>query len=92
MQDTPGTDVEGAGERIKHHIQQQHRLRALDEADPERDCAMHLRPDTRVDVCIMLLPPHASKPDNLRLMAELAAVVPVIPVLSKVHSQNTVCT
>ena len=91
MQDTPGTDVEGACERIKHHIQQQHRLRALDEDDPERDCATHLLPDTRVDVCIMLLPPHAAKADDLRLMVELAAVVPVIPVLSKVPSRRTVC-
>ena len=44
MQDTPGTDVDGAYEQIKHYIQLQHRRRALDEDDPDRDCAMHLRP------------------------------------------------
>ena len=86
LQDTPGTDVEGAEEAIKRHITQQQMRHYHDEADPQRACAMHLLPDARVDVCICLLPPHALKPDSLRLMAELTALVPVIPVLAKVGS------
>ena len=86
MQDTPGSDQEGVQRLLQQHIAKQHTLRALNEEDAGRSVPLHTLADTRIDACLLMLPPHVLKPKDLELLATLSTAVPVIPVFAKVSS------
>jgi len=41
--------------------------------------------DPRIDVCIYCLPPHRVRQNDIRYMAELGKLVPILPVVTKVR-------
>lgn len=57
------------------------------DADPSRQAPLSTLPDPRCDVCVFLLPPRGLLEDGSQMeaVARLAQLVPVIPVVAKVH-------
>ncbi|KAI3438983.1 hypothetical protein D9Q98_001397 [Chlorella vulgaris] len=92
VQDTPGygdsTDLAADRRVILDYIQDSSSTYLEQEQDPERKAAMHAIKDTRVDACLYFIPPHRLRKIDLGFMAELAAVVPVVPVLAKADTMT----
>ena len=45
--------------------------------------------DPRVDLCLFCLPPHRLRPVDVRYMAELGKVVPILPIVTKADTMST---
>ncbi|PRW59161.1 septin GTPase [Chlorella sorokiniana] len=102
VQDTPGygdsTDLAGDRRLVLDYIDvssstyllQASRLPSFFiETDPERRAAMAAIRDTRVDVCLYFVPPHRLRQIDLQFICELAAVLPVVPVLAKADTMTS---
>ena len=59
---------------------------------PNRDMPMTSFEDTRVDICLYFIAPHALLPTDIHTIKRLGKTVPVVPIISKVpaHAPNTV--
>ena len=89
LQDTPGTDYDGAMQLIDKHIMNAKRCRVYEEDSDSRDCPMSMLPDRRIDACIMLLPPDCSSHELDQVMER--ELGPIIPVLAKVCTLLAPC-
>ena len=59
------------------------------EMDRSRDVDMAEVDDPRVDLCLFCLPPHRLRPVDVRYMAELGKVVPILPIVTKADTMST---
>jgi len=92
MQDTPGY---GDDPDISNHIKmmmsflQRQNTKWL-ETESARDRCVDLREleDPRVDLCLYALPPHRMRSNDVRYMAELSKLVPVVPVIMKADTMT----
>ena len=59
------------------------------EMDRSREVDMAEVDDPRVDLCLFCLPPHRLRPVDVRYMAELGKVVPILPIVTKADTMST---
>ena len=59
------------------------------EMDHSREVDMAEVDDPRVDLCLFCLPPHRLRPVDVRYMAELGKVVPILPIVTKADTMST---
>ena len=52
---------------------------------PEREVPMTDFVDTRVDVCLYFITPNALLPADIATIKRLGRMVPIVPIISKVH-------
>ena len=52
---------------------------------PEREVPMTDFVDTRVDVCLYFIAPHALLPADIATIKRLGRLVPIVPIIAKVH-------
>ena len=90
-QDTPGygdfedcADAEAQRDAVCAHLNACSERYYEAEADAARRVPAHGLPDCRVDVCLYFVQPHRLRRADVRYMRQLAALVPVVPVLAKV--------
>lgn len=93
VQDTPGygdsTNLAEDRQLILDYVTASSNGYLEQEQDPDRKAAMHAIRDTRVDVCLYFIPPHRLRKIDLQFISELAAVVPVVPVLAKADTMTS---
>ena len=53
---------------------------------PNRQVPMTSFEDTRVDICLYFIAPHALLPADVMTIKRLGSMVPIVPVISKVIS------
>ena len=51
---------------------------------PNRDVPMTSFEDTRVDICLYFIAPHALLPADIAAIQRLGRTVPIVPIISKV--------
>ena len=51
---------------------------------PNRDVPMTSFEDTRVDICLYFIAPHALLPTDIATIKRLGRTVPIVPIISKV--------
>lgn len=51
---------------------------------PNRDVPMTSFEDTRVDICLYFIAPHALLPADIATIQRLGRTVPIVPIISKV--------
>lgn len=86
-QDTPGWYPEASQEMlhaIMNHVLKQCELYFDAEKDPLRSVPQWEIPDTRVDICLFLLPHEGPGPATVAFLHSLGTVVPVLPLIAKV--------
>lgn len=88
VQDTPGygdttTPTPKVTQHIIEYVINQQRRHWEAEHSPSRTCAMADMPDGRVDVALLLLPPHKLRQADVNVAVQLSAVCPVVPLLAK---------
>ena len=82
-------DIRQEQDRVLDMINQCHRAYYNAERDPDRRQPLSDLADTRIDVCLYLLPPHTLHEVDLEFMGRLCRVVPVIPVLAKADAMTS---
>lgn len=83
-QDTPGMNYCQPTTSILDHITAKNNAYLALEQDPQRHVPMSAVEDMRVDACLFFINPNSLKPEELSAMADLAKLVPVVPMIAKV--------
>lgn len=86
LQDTPGLNYCQPTTSILDHITAKNNAYLALEQDPQRHVPMSAVEDMRVDACLFFINPNSLKPEELTAMADLAKLVPVVPMIAKADS------
>ena len=87
LQDTPGLDYCHPSACILDHITAKNAAYLAHEQDPQRRVPMSAVEDMRVDACLFFINPNNLKAEEVAVMTQLAALVPIVPMVAKVGSQ-----
>lgn len=92
IQDTPaygdGGDLRADRQRVLDYVRGCDEAYRAAEANPARGAVRAGLPDPRVDAALFFLPPHSLRENDLDFARELAALVPVVPVLAKADAMT----
>ncbi|EIE24975.1 hypothetical protein COCSUDRAFT_83668 [Coccomyxa subellipsoidea C-169] len=89
VQETPGYNtLEECREPILEYIKRQNSEHIDREQDAKRANPLTKFTDSRVDVALFFIAPHRLRPIDIDFMAQLADLVPVVPVLAKADSMT----
>ena len=90
LQDTPGQVYGQTNVRIPDYIAAQNDRYLAWEQSPLRSVPMTAGDDHRVDACLFFLNPNHLKDAEVADMVQLSELVPVVPMIAKVRTDNLV--
>ncbi|CAL5223918.1 g6516 [Coccomyxa viridis] len=89
IQDTPGIYEEGAvADAVTSFVKKGAKEYMEFEQRPEREVPMTDFVDTRVDVCLYFIAPHALLPADIATIKRLGRLVPIVPIIAKGDSMT----
>lgn len=87
IQDTPGygdnLNIMDSIHLMQQYVERQNKIWLALEMDKGRGVDLAEVEDPRVDLCLFCIQPHRLRPVDLRFMAELGKVVPILPIVTK---------
>lgn len=92
VQDTPGygddLNIMNSIQLLQHYVERQNKIWLALEMDKGRGIDLADVEDPRVDLCLFCIQAHRLRPVDLRFMAELGKVVPILPIVTKSDSMT----
>ncbi|KAL3161857.1 hypothetical protein ABBQ38_008947 [Trebouxia sp. C0009 RCD-2024] len=92
VQDTPGygdnLNIMNSIHLLQQYVERQNKVWLSVEMDKGRGVDLADVEDPRVDLCLFCIQAHRLRPVDLRFMAELGKVVPILPIVTKSDSMT----
>ncbi|DBA79708.1 TPA: hypothetical protein ACH3X1_008377 [Trebouxia sp. C0004] len=92
VQDTPGygddLNIMNSIHLLQQYVERQNKIWLALEMDKGRGIDLADVEDPRVDLCLFCIQAHRLRPVDLRFMAELGKVVPILPIVTKSDSMT----
>ncbi|DBB04924.1 TPA: hypothetical protein ACH3X3_010206 [Trebouxia sp. C0006] len=92
IQDTPGygddLNIMNSIHLLQQYVERQNKIWLALEMDKGRGIDLADVEDPRVDLCLFCIQAHRLRPVDLRFMAELGKVVPILPIVTKSDSMT----